>query len=191
MFPLEIRANFDLSITLEDYADQIATGYTPKLILGGAASLTKDGAVVGNDIVFSLLAADTASLTTGQYWYQVISDQDVGTGRVFIKDGSVLVQGTITGSGTYDGRSVAQKILSAIDATILGKATADQQGYTIQSGSGSRSLSRIPLPELKDIRAVYAAIVAGEFRSANQSPLFKRHPFTFIIGGKEPFINQN
>lgn len=180
MFPSEIRANFDLSITLEGYADQVATGYTPKLILGGAASLTKSGTVVGDDIVFAILAADTAALTTGQYWYQVIGDQTVGDGRSFILDGSVLVRGTITGSGAYDGRSVAQQILSAIDATILGKATSDQQGYTIQSGSGSRSLSRIPLPELKEIRAVYAAIVAGEIRSENESPLFKRHPFTFI-----------
>lgn len=181
MFPSEIRANFDLTITLEGYADQVLTGYTPKLILGGAGSLTKDGSVVGDDIVFTLLAAETAAFVTGQYWYQVIGDQTVGDGRTFILDGSVRLRGTITGSGTYDGRSVAQQILAAIDATILNKATADQQGYMIQSGSGSRSLSRIPLPELKEIRAVYASIVAGEIREASESPLFKRHPFTFVL----------
>lgn len=181
MFPSEIRANFDLTITLEGYADQVATGYLPKLILGGAASLTVTGSISGDDIVFTLTAANTAPFVTGQYWYQVISDQTIGDGRVFISAGSVLVQGTIVGSGVYDGRSVAQKILAAIDATILNKATADQQGYMIQSGSGSRSLSRIPLPELKEIRAVYAAIVAGEIRNSTESPLFKRHPFTFVI----------
>lgn len=181
MFPSELRANFDTTITLEGYADQVLTGYTPKLILGGAASLSVSGTVVGSDIVFALTAANTAAFVTGQYWYQVIGDQDVGDGRAFILDGSVRVRGTITGSGTYDGRSVAQQILSAIDATILNKATADQQGYMIQSGSGSRSLNRIPLPELKEIRAVYASIVAGEIRSENESPLFKRHPFTFVL----------
>lgn len=181
MFPSEIRANFDQTITLEGYADQVATGYAPKLILGGAASLIATGTVVGDNIVFALTAAQTAAFVTGQYWYQVVGDQVVGDGRTFILDGSVRIRGTITGSGTYDGRSVAQQILSAIDATILNKATADQQGYMIQSGSGSRSLNRIPLPELKEIRAVYASIVAGEIRDTTESPLFKRHPFTFVL----------
>lgn len=189
MFPSEIRANFDLTITLEGYADQVASGYAPSLILGGASSLTVVGSVVGNDIVFTIPATSTAAFTTGQYWYQIVSINSAA--RTFIAEGSVLVQGTITGTGTFDGRSVAQKILAAIDATILKKATADQQSYVIQSGSGSRSLSRIPLPELKEIRAVYAAIVAGEIKSKNESPFFKRHPFTFIVGGVEPFINQN
>jgi hypothetical protein len=181
MIPNEIRANFDITLTLEGYASQVASGYTPKLILGGAASLIKDGTVVGDDIVFALIAADTAAFTTGQYWYQVVSDQDAGAGRAFILDGSVLVKATISGSGAYDGRSTAKQILDAIDATILGKATRDQQSYVIQSGSGSRSLSRIPLPDLQEIRKVYAAIVAGEIRDATESPLFKRHPFKFVI----------
>lgn len=189
MFPSEIRANFDLTITMEGYADRVADGYTPNLILGGPSSFAVSGSVVGDDIVFTITAAQTAAFTTGQYWYQIITIN--GDARTFLADGSVPVKGAISGEGVYDGRSTAQQILSAIDATILNKATKDQQSYVIQSGTGSRSLSRIPLPELREIRAVYAAIVAGEIRSSNESPFFKRHPFTFIVGGREPFIDQN
>lgn len=179
LFPTEIKANFDLTITISDVADQVPSGYTAKLLLGGAASLTKDGAIDGSDIVFTLSASDTASFITGQYWYQIVAE-DGNDSRLFIAEGSTRISAALLGTGTYDGRSVAEKILDAIDATILGKATADQQSYVIQSGSGSRSLSRIPLPELREIREEYAKIVAAERRATNDQPLLKRHTFAFV-----------
>lgn len=179
MIPSEIRADFNLTFTVEDAAADVPTGYTPKFVLGGAASLTKTGAIDGDDITFSLLPADTTSLTTGQYWYQVVAENGTG-GRAFIADGTVFVQGKITGSGAYDGRTVAEKIVEAIDAAMLGKATKDQQSYVIQSGSGSRSLSRLNLAELKEVRTMYAGIVAAEKRNLNETPLFKRHKFAFV-----------
>jgi len=179
MVPSDIRANFDLTFTVEDVADSVPTGYTPKFVLGGAASFIKSGTVDGNNIEFTLDAADTENLATGQYWYQIVAEGGSG-GRTYITDGTVWVIGKITGAGVYDGRSVAEKILEAIDATMLGKASRDQQSYVIQSGSGSRSLSRLNLVELKQVRDYYAAIVAAEKRSANEQPLFKRHKFTFV-----------
>lgn len=178
MFPTEIRANFDFSILLEDKASDVGVGYTPKLNIGGAASLTKNGTISSTDILFTFLAADTTALATGHYWYQVVAENGSG-GRTFIQEGSVYVQGTISGTGTYDGRSVAEKIVEAIDATIQGKATKDQQSYMIQSGSGSRSLSRLSMRELTDARTYYAGIVASEKRDETGAPLFKRHKFGF------------
>jgi hypothetical protein len=178
VIPTELRANFDTTFTCDGGAD-VPTGYTPKFVLGGASSLIVSGTVDSNDIEFTISASSTASFTTGQYWYQVVAENGSG-GRVFIAEGILFVQGAISGTGAYDGRTVAEKILEAIDNTILGKATKDQQSYVIQSGSGSRSLSRMSIMELKDVRKDYAAIVAQERREKNQSPLFKRHTFTFV-----------
>lgn len=64
----------------------------------------------------------------------------------------------------YDGRSKAQQILDAVDAMLAGKATLDQQEYTIGDGDSSRMLKRIPIPELVKLRETYARIVARERR---------------------------
>ncbi len=63
---------------------------------------------------------------------------------------------------TYDGRSEAKKILDAIDALMLGKASIDQQSYTIGTAGSTRTLSRIEPSELLELRKYYAAIVARE-----------------------------
>lgn len=179
MIPSEIRANFDFSFTVEDKASEVPGGYTPAFVLGGSTSLVKSGSTNGDDIEFSFVADDTENLATGQYWYQVIATNGSG-GRKFISEGTVFVRGKIDGSGVYDGRSVAEKIVEAIDATIQGRATKDTQSYVIQSGSGSRSLSKLSLAELTEARKYYAAIVAAEKRAVNNDPLFKRHKFGFV-----------
>lgn len=178
MIPTELRSNFNITFEIEDTASLVPTGFTPKFILGGSTSFTKSGTVDGDNIKFELLPTDTATLATGQYWYQVVAED--GSSRVFIKDGTVWVIGQITGAGTYDGRSVAEKILEAIDAAMLGKATRDQQSYIIQSGSGSRSLVRLNIAELKQVRSYYAGLVAAEKRLASDQAAFKRHKFTFV-----------
>ena len=179
MIPSEIRANFNLAFAIEGAAKDVPDGYTPVFILGGASSISIQGDVTGDNIEFALVPTDTENLTTGQYWYQVAAEDGVG-GRVFIAEGTVWVIGKITGSGAYDGRSVAEKVLAAIDAAMLGKATKDQQSYVIQSGSGSRSLSRLNVAELIEARKVYAGIVAAEKRKAGDTPIFKRHKFGFV-----------
>lgn len=177
--PAEIRANFDLTIVVEGTAASVPSGYTPKFVLGGAASLIKGGTVAADNIEFVFAPADTENLATGQYWYQVTAEDGAG-GRVFIAEGTVWVVGKITGTGVYDGRSVAEKILEAIDAVMLGKATKDVQSYVVQSGSGSRSLSKMSIAELQEARQYYASIVAAEKRKDGEQPVFKRHKFTFV-----------
>jgi hypothetical protein len=188
VIPTEIRAYFNTDFTVPDKAAEVPDGYTPKFVLGGASSLTVDGSISGEDIAFALTAEQTENLTTGQYWYQVVAEDDpessssssAPVNRVFIAEGTVWVVGKISGSGAYDGRSVSERIIAAIDATIEGKATADQQSYVIQSGSGSRSLSRMSLEDLMIARKYYATIVAAEKRKASGGPLFKKHKFEFV-----------
>ena len=48
-----------------------------------------------------------------------------------------------------------QKTLASINATLLNRATSDQQGYMI----GTRRLDRIPLEELRIMRLTYITAV--------------------------------
>lgn len=58
----------------------------------------------------------------------------------------------------FDSRSHARKTLEAIEAVIEGRATKDQEEYTI----GGRALKRTPIEELVKLRGRYKAEVAGE-----------------------------
>lgn len=172
--PSEIRANFDLAFSVEDKASEVPTGYTPKFILDGASGLVKSGTVGTDNIDFLIDAADTASFTTGQYWYQVVAEQS-SVNRVWIAEGTVWVRKAISGSGAYDGRSTAEIIVDAIDAVMANKATADQQSYVIQSQLGSRSLSRLSMQDLLLARAHYKRIADAEKRTREGTSLFKQH----------------
>ena len=63
---------------------------------------------------------------------------------------------------TFDGRSNAKKILDAIDAIMAGKASIDQQEYTIGNAGSQRMLKRIDPLQLLELRKYYAAIVRNE-----------------------------
>lgn len=188
MVPSEIRADFDMDFSVSGRSGDVPEGYQAQFLLGGTSSLKKAGTIDGDDIAFSLLAGDTENLATGQYDWQVVAEEIPESssssgqvlGRRFIDEGTVWVIRKLTGEGADDRRSVAEKILAAIDASIQGKATADQQSYVIQSGSGSRSLSRVTMEDLLRARALYANIVAQEKRAKGDQPLFKRHTFEFV-----------
>jgi hypothetical protein len=88
--------------------------------------------------------------------------------------------GKITGTGVYDGRSVAEKILEAIDAAMLGKATKDQQSYVIQSGHRFAQSFSLGCIRSDGSAQNLRRIVAAEKRSESGTPLFKRHKFGFV-----------
>ena len=193
MIPTELRANFNIEFSLEGAAADVPDGYTPRFVLGGSSSLIIEGTVNGDDIDFAMTAAENENLATGDYEYQVVAEEDPESSssssssssagpvnRVFIAEGTVFVIGKLSGVGASDRRTIAEKIVDAIDATIEGKASADQQSYVIQSGSGSRSLSRMSLEDMMIARKYYAAIVAAEKRKAGGQPLFKKHKFEFV-----------
>jgi hypothetical protein len=69
----------------------------------------------------------------------------------------VLPDPASQGAG-QDPRSHARKTLDAIEAVVEGRATKDQQAYTI----GGRSLQRMPIKDLMYFRGVYRAEVYAE-----------------------------
>lgn len=105
----------------------------------------------------------TALMSAGKYYFEArvangSEEHEVARGELL----AVLsIKGMAT-TATLDDRSQAQKILDAIDAMAVGKATLDQQSYQI----GTRQLARIPISELIKLRSTYAQLVARERRAA-------------------------
>lgn len=95
---------------------------------------------------FSILAATTGTKKAGDYrWSVRVTD---GSEVVTAESGWVKVLANPAASGTSDPRSWARRTLEAVEATLEGRATDGQLAHTIKD----RSVSRIPVPELMQIR---------------------------------------
>jgi len=122
----------------------------------GLITITTTGS--GREYTVSMTAAQTELFPGGDYqWelYLVKSDD-----RWLIDTGSVKVIG-FSENGS-DLRSNIKKTLDAIDAVIEGRASRDVQEYTIQTGTGSRSLKHMTVDELMKFRSHYAALFRQE-----------------------------
>ncbi len=134
---------------------------------GAGAGFDVAATADGDDFIVAVPTAATDALTAGNYFWQAWINKDgekyqVGEGSVTVKQGfAAVAPGT-----TVDNRSQAKKILDAIDATIEGRATTDQQQYQISGGGGYRMLMKIPITELVTLRKYYAGIYAREQRRA-------------------------
>jgi hypothetical protein len=91
----------------------------------------------------------TANCKAGNYWWQAnIHKENI---RHIIAEGSLEIKPNLAMVETYDGRSHVKKVLEALEATILGKASRDQLSYSISG----RSLSRLSPAELLKWRDIY------------------------------------
>lgn len=107
----------------------------------------------------SVAAATSGAIAAGVYSWQArvvngLESYTVDTGEVKVLPN--LFAGTA--SAASDQRTHARKTLEAIEAVIEGRATTDQEEYTI----GNRSLKRIPITDLMVFRDRYRMAVARE-----------------------------
>lgn len=157
--PSELRAGETWKWRRDDRtADYPASAWTLKYAFKNASShieltATADGAV----FAVTVAAATTAAYTAGTYkwnaWVEGGSSEkypfDSGTLEVLPKYDSATA---------LDDRSHARIVLDAIEAVIEGRATKDQEEYTI----GTRSLKHTPLADLVKFRGQYKAEVQRE-----------------------------
>lgn len=138
-----------------------ADGYDCEFRLAGANAVTITATPTDDNESYDLRLAptDTDDFATGSYFYQIVTLKDAD---LFVEVAGEIRVNALVGSAGYDGRSVAQKIVDAIDALVLNRATIDQQSYQI----GNRQLARIPLAELLPMRKFYSGIVDQENRAA-------------------------
>lgn len=107
-------------------------------------------------VAFKVAAGETSGLAPGRWRWSLLATDPVFETRATVASGTFEVLPDPLAAG--DARSLARRVLDAIEATIAGKVTKDAQTYMIEG----RSISRIPLPELMDARDRYAAIVRRE-----------------------------
>ena len=121
----------------------------------------------GYDFSVSIAASVTVSMVPGIYRWASFVSKGVGITyeRHQVEQGviEVLPNWAAQTSG-YDYRSHVKIVLDALEATLEGKASLDQMGYTI----GGRSISRMAPSELIEWRARYRAEYETELRNDDE-----------------------
>lgn len=150
----------DFETTVTDYP--ATDGWTLKFrlvprVTGTPISITCTTASDGVSYRAQVAPATTAAYVAGDYtWNSWVEKsgarQTVESGQV-----TILPDPAIT-TAPFDNRSHARKVLAAIEAVLEGRATKDQEEYTIKD----RSLKRTPVADLLTLKMHYQREVARE-----------------------------
>lgn len=128
-------------------------------------ALVSAGAIIGPLVTtasgaahaLSVPASTSSAWAPGRYRWQAYVAK--GAERITLAAGEIEIKANLAAVTTgLDTRSHAQRTLDAIEATIEGRASADVQQYEI----AGRRLSKIPLPELLELRDRYRRDVRAE-----------------------------
>jgi hypothetical protein len=125
-----------------------------------------------DDYTVSLSAAVTATYIPGQYkWVGKVSDIATGLEIHTVLSGETEIYRSLDGDTSgYDTRSWAQEALDAVTAVITNRATMDQEAYSIQG----RSLSRTPMSDLITLRKYLQGEVSKEQDLVSDGPSSKQ-----------------
>lgn len=132
-------------------------------LIGPGVSLSVSSVAQGDGFLASASATATAALSPGirgldctlTGWVSRAAERfQVYSGGCFLAPDPATVTGDLRGHAT--------RTLAAIEALLEGRATKDQQSYKI----ADRELSRIPIPELLQLRDYYAAEARREIDAA-------------------------
>lgn len=120
------------------------------LLLRGPLAIDVVATVGGAQHLLSATADATSLWPPGIYWWAVRVSR--GAEVVQVDEGQVVVGVDLAAiEHPHDARSHAEKVLAAIEAVIEGRATIDQQKYTINN----RELWRTPIADLLLLRSRY------------------------------------
>ena len=173
-FPAEIVAGVTLEIpvTLTAYP---ASDWTLTVALRGPHAHPLDLTAVadGDTHVIRATAAETSDYHVDPYYYSMrVTD---GTDVIEVDSGQTRILPDLASlTGAYDGRSHVQRVLDAIEAVIEGRATIDQQSYSI----GNRTLARTPIGDLLSLRTKYRDELRREQAAAKGQSLLGRRVLT-------------
>ena len=168
LIPEKITAGVTLDLTVPVLAYP-APDWSLDLILRGPAGIDLPSIDDGASHRFSVSAATTADWVPGRYWWSLRAV--MGAEVVLIDEGQLTIVADLAQvDGAFDNRSHAEKVLAAVEAVIEGRATLDQESYTI----AGRSLSRTPIAELQRLRLFYRGEVQRERAAARGQGLIGR-----------------
>ena len=167
-FPDSISAGLSLKFEVisDDYP---APDWELTAILRGPASIDLTAAASGTGHVFSETAATTGTWVPGLYAVSLraTSGDDVHE----LEAGQATIAADLVSlEAGHDARGHAQRTLAAIEAVIEGRASKDQQSYTING----RSLVRTTIADLLLLRTKYKAEVARQNSGGRHKKLIRR-----------------
>lgn len=160
-------ATLDIPVTLTAYP---APAWSLLLVLRGPQQIDLQSVEDGTAHKIGTAAAITSAWAPGKYWWQLRALN--GAEVAIVDEGQMTIAPDLALiDNPHDGRSHAERVLQAIEAVIEGRASMDQESYTINN----RSLSRTPIADLMALRSKYQAEVTRERRVAKgYSSLFGR-----------------
>lgn len=162
--PESARAGDTWKWRREDLSDYPAPTWTLKYRFKNAAGGFEVVATAdGSSFAVTVPHTTTDDFAAGDYEY--VAWVEGGGERYTVKAGAFKVLPNLTAAAATDAldtRSHARKALDAIEAVIEGRATKDQEAYTING----RSVQRTPLAELITFRDRYRAEVRREEQAA-------------------------
>lgn len=140
---------------LNDYAPTESGGtWTLSYIIAGPKALAWNASWVvtsGNTWTITIPASSTASLTAGRYqWSAVVTGGGGYAGQRFTPaTGTLVVAANPELLADGDALAFAERNLSAVEAVLEGRITADIEAYTI----GGKQVTAIPVMELMQLRS--------------------------------------
>ena len=141
-----------------DYAPaSYSLSYTARLESSGSTTFSITCSESGNDYIVEVASATTAAYTVGVYHWQMYITRTSDSERIMLDSGTFELVAN-RASSTADPRTHAKIVLDAIEAVIEGRATKDQESYSIEG----RSLSRTSISDLLLFRDRYKAEVRKE-----------------------------
>ena len=151
MIPAKFTAGttFSAVLTMTAYP---APDWVAQLILRGPQAIDLAAIAEGQQHRFAVAAGATSDWAPGAYWWQLRLSS---AGEVIAADeGTLIVTADLAQvSGPHDGRGHVERVLGSIEAVIEGRATKDQERYTINN----RELWRTPISDLLLLRDRYKA----------------------------------
>lgn len=144
--------------SLPDYPASKGWVLTYELV-NGSDCISIAATADGDDHLVVVPAVDTSNKAAGDYqWLARVRKAGVVTS---IESGVMTVLPDF--SRAVDARSHVRKVLAAIERILEGRATKDDQEYSI----GGRSLKRTPIPDLLLLRDKYKIDLANEIAAEN------------------------
>lgn len=134
-----------------------ALTYSARLESSGVTEIAITASELGDNYIVEVASVTTAGYTAGIYHWQAYITRSADSERITVDSGTFTVVAD-RDSSTTDPRSHVKITLDAIEAVIENRASKDQESYTING----RSLTRTRLSDLITLRDKYSVLYAKE-----------------------------
>lgn len=145
LIPKEVVVGDTIEFT-EDWDDYSVSTWTLTYKLAGPSNQEFSSTDDNGEHKFLVADSTTVDWPAGNYIWQLKASDGSKTNT--IATGQIELKPNIDSYERADVRSFAQKMLDAIEAALLGRATQEQQDYTI-AGRSIRLLSHTELEEAR------------------------------------------